>query len=1003
MQLLSARNTFCLLMALALQFAMQQKAFPDTAGAEEQLKAAEQVYRQQGPEAAMPRFEQLRDDFQVSGDTDSKATAIRFIGEIYWRLGEFDKADTNLQMALTMKRDSGDRLQEGKILNVLGLLNWDQGNYAEAKEYFRLGTVIAQELGDNKLAGAILNNLSLVNDEQGDYRVSLDQYQQVLGLYKGIDFPRGESDTLGNIGGVYLLLGRYAEALSYYEKALEISRQQQMVPSMSQDHGNIAMCLLDLGQTALALQHFDEAIKLAEQAGMRQDVAYWQRGKATAMTRSGKYDLALENYRLALAAYAEIDAPAEALETLHDMGQLHLLLGDSASAEKYFTDAMNQAQAIGLARGITINLLALGDLQARQQAWEKAGSFYLQVTERSRETGELAWLSEGLLRLGGVHQQQGRFDLAADEARQALSIAQKIEARPLIAAASYSLAELQRLNGSPDSARQAFEQANKAAEGLLDPELLWRIHYGTALVLDDLGEQQAAIGELLVAVKLIEGVRDRLEEQRFRAGYIQDKYQVYVDLVRLQLETGQAGAAFSTAERLRSRSFIALLENTTGKERVDDEASVVFALQERIRHLRAALADEQTLDKPEQRQAAMDVYSDELLAAENEYELILEKRQSDKSPLTSTADSLTRVPSYADVREHLRSNEALIEYVVGHDNIMIFVLTRESLLTDTIPMGQRELESRIELLRDLIQHPENDRWIKPAQKLADALIRPIEKNGLPDDITHLYLVPHGSLNYLPFALLPDDDSGQKLVIENYTLAYLPTAAVLLRNAHQIPAMESLLAVAPARTQLQYAPAEARSVNEVFKPDSNLLLGKTATETAFKQQAGNYSILHLATHGYFNKLNPLLSGLELEQDASNDGELELYEIIDLQLNAELVTLSACQTALGSGHFSETPAGDDFVGLTRAFIYAGSQSVLATLWKVDDRSTMGLMQTFYTRLRKHDSNKSAALALAQREMRATRRTGIRITGRLLSWLETAREAVKTKLNPFKKWGS
>jgi len=957
-----------LLLAFVVLVLIQQRAHAGTPDALEQLRSAEQVYRQQGPEAALPVFEQLRNTYQLAGDTGSEGTAIRFIGEIHWRLGEFEKADEYLQLSLTMKRETGDQLQEGKILNVLGLLRWDQGDYAAAKEYFRQGAAIAQDLGDNKLAGAILNNLSLVNDEQGDYRLSLDQYQQVLELYKGIDFPRGEGDTLGNIGGVYLLLGRYAEALSYYEKALTISGQLQSVPSMSQDHGNIALAQLDLGQTALALQHFDEAIRLASEAGMRQDVAYWQRGKATAMTRSGKYDLALENYRLALAAYAEIDAPAEALETLHDMGHLQLLLGDSASAEKYFTDAMNQAQAIGLSRGITINLLALGDLQARQQAWEKAGSFYLQVTDRSRESGELTWLSEGLLRLGGVHQQQGRFDLAADEASQALSIAQKIEAQPLIVSALYSLAETERLDGNPDSASKAFEQAKNAAEGLLDPELLWRIHYGTALVLDDLGDQQAAIGELLEAVRLIEGVRDRLEQQRFRAGYIQDKYQVYVDLVRLQLETGQAGAAFSTAERLRSRSFLALLENETGKERVDDKTSIVFALRERIRHLRAALADEQTLDEPEQRQAAMDVYSDELLAAEKEYELILEKRQSDISPLTSTADSLTRVPSYADVREHLRSNEALIEYVVGHDNIMIFVLTRESLLTDTIPMGQRELESRIELLRDMIQHPENDRWIKPAQKLADALIRPIEKNGLPDDITHLYLVPHGSLNYLPFALLPDDDSGQKLVIENYTLAYLPTAAVLLRNAHQIPAMESLLAVAPARTQLQYAPAEARSVNEVFKPDSNLLLGKTATETAFRQQAGNYSILHLATHGYFNKLNPLLSGLELEQDASNDGELELYEIIDLQLNAELVTLSACQTALGSGHFSETPAGDDFVGLTRAFIYAGSQSVLATLWKVDDRSTMGLMQAFYTRLKQHDSDKSVALALAQREMRA-----------------------------------
>lgn len=868
-----------------------------------------------------------------------------------------------------MKRVNGDRLQEGKALNVLGLLNWDLGKYDAAKDYFQKGTAIAQDLGDKKLAGAILNNLSLVHDELGDYYVSLEQYQQVLELYKGIDFPRGEGDTLGNIGGVYLMLGRFAKALSYYEKALFISEQLQSIPSMSQDHGNIALSRHGLGQTKLSLQHFDTAINLANQAGMRQDAAYWQRGRAMALTRSGKYDLALQDYRKALATYKEIDAPAETLETMHDMGRLHLLLGDSATAENYFTDAMHKAREIELARGITINLLALGDLQARQQAWERAGAFYTQVSERSRESGEMPWLIQSLLKLSDIHQQQGEYDLAGSEAQQALSIAQNIEARPEIASALYALAELERLNGKPDAAQTAFRKAENATQGLLDPDLLWRIHYGKALVLDELEDQQGAIDELFKAVKLIEGVRNRLEEQRFRAGYVQDKYQVYVDLVRLQVETGQAGAAFSTAERLRARTFVELLENTAGLGKTDNDIDTATALKERIRQLRSAMAEEQARERPEQRQLALNVYSSELLSAQREYEVLLEERQSRRSPV---GRSLAHIPSYSEVRTQLGAGEALIEYVVGQDSIMVFVLTQASLLTETIPMGRQDLDSRVELLRDLIRHPDNDRWIKPAQKLADALINPIEQRGLLKDVTHLYLVPHGSLNYLPFALLPNTGMGGnpklQLVIEKYTLAYLPTAAALVRKPNKHPGRNSLLAVAPTRGQLKFAPAEAQSVNDMFKPDSRLLLGEAATESAFKNQAGNFNILHLATHGYFNKLNPLLSGLELEKDADNDGQLELYEILELQLNAELVTLSACQTALGSGYFAEIPAGDDFVGLTRAFIYAGSQSVLATLWQVDDRSTKALMQGFYARLKQNNSDKATALAMAQREMRS-----------------------------------
>jgi len=125
------------------------------------------------------------------------------------------------------------------------------------------------------------------------------------------------------------------------------------------------------------------------------------------------------------------------------------------------------------------------------------------------------------------------------------------------------------------------------------------------------------------------------------------------------------------------------------------------------------------------------------------------------------------------------------------------------------------------------------------------------------------------------------------------------------------------------------------------------------------------VVHLATHGYFNKLNPLFSGVELEAGSGEDGRLEVHEILGLQMSADLVTLSACQTALGSGYFSEAPPGDDLVGLTRAFLFAGSPSVLATLWEVDDRSTLELMRAFYGGLR--GANKAAALAGAQRKLR------------------------------------
>jgi CHAT domain-containing protein len=205
-------------------------------------------------------------------------------------------------------------------------------------------------------------------------------------------------------------------------------------------------------------------------------------------------------------------------------------------------------------------------------------------------------------------------------------------------------------------------------------------------------------------------------------------------------------------------------------------------------------------------------------------------------------------------------------------------------------------------------------------------------------------------------------------VEDYVLGYLPAASALSFGTESGGPVgdRRLLALGPARAQLRYAGEEVRSLARYLPSDPLVLVGPRATESSFKEKAGSYRVLHLATHGYFNKRNPLLSGLDLEPGEREDGRLEVHEILDLRLDADLVTLSACNTALGTGYFAEVPAGDDFVGLTRAFLLAGSPSVLASLWEVNDRSTLQLMRRFYRNWREAD--KAVALALAQREMLA-----------------------------------
>jgi CHAT domain-containing protein len=358
------------------------------------------------------------------------------------------------------------------------------------------------------------------------------------------------------------------------------------------------------------------------------------------------------------------------------------------------------------------------------------------------------------------------------------------------------------------------------------------------------------------------------------------------------------------------------------------------------------------------------IFTQELAAAQREYQALLDDLRAAQPAYVALRT--VSVPSDADIQGKLPPDAALLEYVVSDDTLAIFVLTHASLRATTVPVRAADLRAKVELFRDLVVGERTDTWRKPAESLRRLLIEPVEQAGWLAGITHVYVVPHGVLNYLPFAALPQSRAqGARFLVEDYVLAYLPAATTLF---YQQPGKgngngQALLALAPARSHLRFAAQEAESVRRLFPQGSVALVGGKATESAFKEVAGRYGIVHFATHGYFNKANPIFSGVQLEADQQNDGRLDVHEILGLRLDASLVTLSACDTALGSGYFSEVPAGDEFVGLTRAFLFAGSSSVVASLWEVDDRSTLQFMGSFYRRLR--PAGGAEALAQAQRE--------------------------------------
>jgi CHAT domain-containing protein len=370
----------------------------------------------------------------------------------------------------------------------------------------------------------------------------------------------------------------------------------------------------------------------------------------------------------------------------------------------------------------------------------------------------------------------------------------------------------------------------------------------------------------------------------------------------------------------------------------------------------------------EARQASpeLDELRESLAAAQQRYRRLLARLEESRPEYAALlSGSVAAVP---DVQRLLPERATLVEYLVSDEWTIAFVISHHGVAAIELPLDHDTLRELIQFLRGTIEpNREDELWRTPLRRLYHELIAPLEAAGHFDDTHLLVLVPHAELHYVPFqALLRSESSGERFLIESYDIAYTPSASVWAELAARESgvAERGLLAMAPQPEALTNSTDEVRAISR-HDATAEVLVGARATESGFYRLAPDYRVSHLATFGVLNARNPLFSYVQLNPDDTTDGRLEAREVFGLRLDADLVVLSACETGLGSGLRRDVPPGDDWVGLVRAFLYAGARSVLASLWPVDDRATALLMERFYAGLTSGRS-KARALADAQRAM-------------------------------------
>ena len=429
----------------------------------------------------------------------------------------------------------------------------------------------------------------------------------------------------------------------------------------------------------------------------------------------------------------------------------------------------------------------------------------------------------------------------------------------------------------------------------------------------------------------IESMRRSVSSDEGRIGFAAQKQDVYAALVDVLRETGRAEAAFDYAERARGRALVDLLASRNSlapREIPSGEASEL-------------LGTLQTAEGQEELAAAAPASTPALRASASSADIRqrIARRAPSLAPLISVSPA-----SLADIRGTLAPDETAIAYFRSGSGWIAFVITRGALSVVLLP-GASDIDRMVlSFLRSVVASGGGGQaYQAEGRALYDALIRPVEAT-MGAGLQRLVLVPYGKLHYVPFAALHD---GSAHLIEKYPLRQVPSlSASVAAEKTRTAGSGSLVIGNPTRRggapPLPSAEQEAAQVGRLL-PGATVLVESEATLGHFRTLAPGKAYIHIAGHGEFNPLAPLRSRLLLAPDAGNNGDLTVESLYTLRLDARLVTLSACRTAVS------TPSdGDDLVGLVRGFLFAGASNVVATLWDVSDVTTGELVSAFYTAL-------------------------------------------------------
>jgi CHAT domain-containing protein/tetratricopeptide (TPR) repeat protein len=861
--------------------------------------------------------------------------------------GDIPGAVAQLEQARALYEKIGDRHSVAVNRGTMGVVRWGAGDWDAVIADYEQALVARREVEDRILEGRTLNGLGTAHQQKGEYDRSAEYFRQAIDLRTRTGDLTGLGTSLTYLGHGYYYTGRYVDARNQYEKALpilaELENPRQMVELLT----GIAAVNTSMGRMEDSNEAYRRGIELAAQNGLGGHELLCRRNLADNYKVQGRYEEALDELEIALRLLETNPDPTEQMLVYRTRGATYMGMGEREEARDDLLKSAalarqlnNPVHVAGIQTDVGYLYRDLGAFERGLEAADEARRMAEQAGDGRRYRDAVVLRAILELRMGRYEESLASFEeaLAQDQADQAASDALADE----VGIAS-NLAAMGRTAEARSRLRALLPRAR--AERL--PEMEWSILLGMGQSFEKENADSAAF-YYEAALARVETTGEQGGASATRTGYLSSARRAYYEeIARFFAKTHAAtrdprwsDRAFRTMERAKARGLLEMLQSSVAGNSSPEEDAALDALY--------------SLDPKSPR------YADERAAIEKRY---TDLRRARVTAAMGTLDGGRTVAGIEDVARSLPKKTVLLEYALGDSASYLWVVDRNGHELVTLP-ARPAIEGEVRRMRDAIASVQGGEaaLLNVARSLYTTLVAPAAARlGKAETVL---IVPDGGLFELPFEALLSADAAsgewraQPFFARSHATLYAPSATVYVsvksRERHDDFARD-LLAVgnpdfstlapnggAPLEP-LPFAEAEVDAIGARVKASRRVVLtGTGASEASVKHELRSAPprVVHLATHGLVDAGEPVRSSVALSASDGEDGYFYTLEILSTPTPGGLVVMSACESARG-----RLSRGEGVVGLSRAFLASGTESVVASLWAVSDESTAVLMKAFY----------------------------------------------------------